>query len=61
MDRETGWDTGSDEAREVLLDDELLPDRTTDELDITWGDRSTGSDDLAWYLSERPPHHGADY
>jgi hypothetical protein len=61
VDRETGSDAGWDGAREVPLDDELLPDRTVDELDVTWGDRSTGSDDLAWYLSERPPHHGDDY
>jgi hypothetical protein len=53
VDREPG----RDEEREVAVDDELLPERTVDELDSTWGDRSSGSEDIAWYLSERPPHH----
>lgn len=57
MDREHGWD----EEREVVLDDELLPDVTADELDTSWGDRPSRRDDIAWYLSERPPHHEDGY
>jgi hypothetical protein len=35
----------------------VLPDRTTDETNLGWGDESSGYDD-DWYLNERPPHHG---
>jgi hypothetical protein len=34
----------------------VLPDRSTDETEIGWGDESSRYDD-AWYLNERPPHH----
>jgi hypothetical protein len=36
---------------------DLLPQRSTDEQDLGWGD---GPDDYGddWYLAERPPHHG---
>jgi hypothetical protein len=36
--------------------EEVLPNTTTDEGDIGWGDAPPEySDD--WYLTERPPHH----
>jgi hypothetical protein len=35
----------------------VLPQRSGDETEVGWGDRSAGYDD-EWYLSERPPHHG---
>jgi len=35
----------------------VLPQRSSDETDIGWGDRPGGYDD-DWYLNERPPHHG---
>ncbi|MDT7573148.1 MAG: hypothetical protein QOE05_3322 [Actinomycetota bacterium] len=40
-------------------DDEkpVLPDVSTDELDVGWGDEPSERDD-EWYRRERPPHHG---
>ena len=44
-------------ARTVAPDDELLPERMTEDRDESWGERDAGRDD-EWYLQERPPHHG---
>jgi hypothetical protein len=35
----------------------VLPNRSSDEADVGWGDKSSRYDD-DWYLAERPPHHG---
>jgi hypothetical protein len=35
----------------------VLPDRSSDETEVGWGDESPRYDD-DWYLNERPPHHG---
>jgi len=35
----------------------VLPQRSSDEQDVGWGDAPAGYDD-DWYLAERPPHHG---
>jgi len=35
----------------------VLPDRSTDETEVGWGDEQSRYDD-DWYLRERPPHHG---
>jgi hypothetical protein len=48
---------GSDEAREVPLDDDerpVLPDQTRDDTDQGWGDRPASNDDQL--LADRPPH-----
>ncbi|HEX2904650.1 MAG TPA: hypothetical protein VHO01_14450 [Jatrophihabitans sp.] len=49
-ERQSGGDTSAAERP-------VLPQRSTDETDLGWGDRAGGYDD-DWYLSERPPHHG---
>jgi hypothetical protein len=38
-------------------DDPVLPDVSSDELDVGWGDEPSERDD-DWYRRERPPHHG---
>jgi hypothetical protein len=38
-------------------DDPVLPDVSSDELDVGWGDEPAERDD-EWYRRERPPHHG---
>jgi hypothetical protein len=39
------------------VDDEpVLPDTTSDERDVGWGDGPSERDD-DWYRRERPPHH----
>ncbi|HEY2272137.1 MAG TPA: hypothetical protein VGH30_05150 [Jatrophihabitantaceae bacterium] len=39
-------------------DDPVLPDRTSDERDVGWGeDPESGGRDDEWYRRERPPHH----
>jgi hypothetical protein len=43
----------SDEAD----DRPVLPEVTSDERDVGWGDEPSGRDD-EWYRRERPPHHG---
>ena len=35
----------------------LLPDTTSDERDVGWGDEPAPDDDDAHLLDERPPHH----
>jgi len=35
---------------------ELLPQRSSDEQDLGWGD-DPGDYGDDWYLAERPPHH----
>jgi len=45
------------QARRRRDDDEpVLPDTTSDERDVGWGDVPGGRDD-EWYRRERPPHH----
>jgi hypothetical protein len=34
----------------------VLPDTTSDERDVGWGDEPAERDD-EWYRRERPPHH----
>ena len=45
-----------DDDRVVSLDEEILvlPDQTTDDTDLGWGERVTSNDDRL--LEERPPH-----
>jgi len=37
-------------------DQPVLPDRTSDEHELGWGDEPAERDD-EWYRRERPPHH----
>ncbi|HST46720.1 hypothetical protein [Jatrophihabitans sp.] len=37
--------------------EDLLPQRSSDEAELGWGDRPDQYGD-DWYLAERPPHHG---
>jgi hypothetical protein len=53
--RAAGQPAGAASARKPA-DDRLLPDITTDERDIGWGDMPDLDDDH--YLREVPPHHG---
>jgi hypothetical protein len=48
--RERGRDRPDD-------DEPVLPDRTSDEHEVGWGDEPAERDD-EWYRRERPPHHG---
>jgi hypothetical protein len=34
-----------------------LPDQTSDESDVGWGEPAEDDDDVRRLLSERPPHH----
>ncbi|MDT4939843.1 MAG: hypothetical protein QOG80_3514 [Pseudonocardiales bacterium] len=34
-----------------------LPEQTSDDRDVGWGDEPAERDD-EWYRRERPPHHG---
>jgi len=46
---------GPDEEREVPLDDErTLPEQTSDDTDLGWGERPSGNDERL--LDDRPPH-----
>jgi hypothetical protein len=47
----------STEAPQRERDEPVLPDLSTDELDVGWGDEPGERDD-EWYRRERPPHHG---
>ena len=39
-------------------DEPVLPQTSTDERDVGWGDEpGSGRRDDAWYERERPPHH----
>jgi hypothetical protein len=44
-------------ARPTERDEPVLPDVSSDELDVGWGDEPSERDD-EWYQRERPPHHG---
>jgi hypothetical protein len=48
---------GPDDDRPVDLDDdlEILPDQTSDDTDIGWGEWRAGDDDSR-LLEDRPPH-----
>ncbi|MDT0263584.1 hypothetical protein [Jatrophihabitans lederbergiae] len=37
--------------------DPVLPQTSSDERDVGWGDGPSSYPD-GWYLAERPPHHG---
>jgi hypothetical protein len=40
---------------------ELLPEQTTDDTDVGWGDERAADAEVRdhdWYERERPPHHG---
>ena len=53
----TDPDGPSTPARADKVDDEpVLPDTTSDERDVGWGDEPGERDD-DWYRRERPPHH----
>jgi len=56
--------SGSDEQRATPPPDDdaepVLPDTTSDERDVGWGDDGRdahGKRDEEWYRNERPPHH----
>jgi hypothetical protein len=54
---------GPDARRRVAdLLGSLLPEATSDDTDLGWGERRGGEDrdDLDRFLRERPPHHDAD-
>lgn len=44
-------------ARPAQRPEPVLPDVSSDELDVGWGDEPSERDD-EWYRRERPPHHG---
>jgi len=44
-------------ARPAQREEPVLPDVSSDELDVGWGDEPSERDD-EWYRRERPPHHG---
>jgi hypothetical protein len=44
-------------ARGPRPESPVLPDVSSDELDVGWGDEPSERDD-DWYRRERPPHHG---
>lgn len=37
--------------------DEALPEQTSDDTDVGWGDLPDDDDDDLRFLDERPPHH----
>jgi hypothetical protein len=43
-------------ARRRKDDEPVLPETTSDERDVGWGDEPGERDD-EWYRRERPPHH----
>jgi hypothetical protein len=45
------------EPRRAKPEEPVLPDVSSDELDVGWGDEPGERDD-EWYRRERPPHHG---
>ncbi|WP_165966274.1 hypothetical protein [Actinomadura sp. 7K534] len=49
---------GPADDRPVELDDELeiLPDQTSDDTDLGWGEWRGGDDDDSRLLEDRPPH-----
>jgi hypothetical protein len=48
---------GADDAGQRADDQPVLPERTSDEREVGWGDEPAERDD-EWYRRERPPHHG---
>lgn len=50
--------TGPDDDREVAFDDEIpvLPDQTSDDTDIGWGEWRGGGSDDDRLIEDRPPH-----
>jgi hypothetical protein len=53
-----GSDRDRDKRSPAHRDDDtpVLPDVTSDEHDVGWGDEPSKRDD-EWYRKERPPHH----
>ncbi|MDT4912181.1 MAG: hypothetical protein QOC66_1309 [Pseudonocardiales bacterium] len=49
--------TPEPKERTAERDEPVLPDVSSDELDVGWGDEPAERDD-EWYRRERPPHHG---
>lgn len=49
-------DRGAPARRRRDDDEPVLPDTTSDERDVGWGDEPGERDD-EWYRRERPPHH----
>jgi hypothetical protein len=43
-------------VRPAERNEAVLPDISSDELDVGWGDETSERDD-EWYQRERPPHH----
>ena len=41
-------------------DEDEIPEQTADDTAVGWGDDAAeaDADRDAWYLAERPPHHG---
>ena len=37
--------------------DDALPEQTSDDTDVGWGDAGADDEDLRRLLDERPPHH----
>ena len=37
--------------------DDALPEQTSDDTDVGWGERTRDEDDDQRLLDERPPHH----
>jgi len=55
--RKPGKRRAADRAQRPADDQPVLPDRTSDERDVGWGDEPAERDD-EWFRRERPPHHG---
>lgn len=51
---------GPDDDREVTFDDELpvLPDQTSDDTDVGWGEWRGDAGDEERLRADRPPHWG---
>ena len=51
---------GPDDDREVVLDDDMpvLPDQTSDDTDLGWGEWRGGRSDEDRLREDRPPHWG---
>lgn len=45
-----------EQPRRPSRDRPVLPEVSSDELDVGWGDEPPERDD-EWYRRERPPHH----
>jgi hypothetical protein len=50
--------TSPGDERSSAHDVPLIPDRSADDDDAGWGERTGDDDATERYLRERPPHHG---